>query len=74
MNEQALLEILQTHYGMKNISLRFLREGGGHTYMVEGERKYFLKVIGTALQKPPGNPSPLCDIWRRKIFLYPGQF
>lgn len=51
MNEQALLEILQTHYGMKNISLRFLREGGSHTFMVEGERRYFLKVIGTAFAK-----------------------
>ena len=51
MNEQALLEILQTHYGMKNISLRFLREGGSHTYMVEGERKYFLKVIRNAFAK-----------------------
>lgn len=51
MNEQALLEILRTHYGLENVSVQFLREGGSHTYLVEGETKYFLKVIGAAFAK-----------------------
>ena len=48
MREQALLEILRTHYGLENVSVQFLRAGGSHTYLVEGESKYFLKVIATA--------------------------
>ena len=51
MGDQALLELLQAHYGLKNVTLQFLREGGSHTYLVEGETKYFLKVIGTAFAK-----------------------
>ena len=48
MNEERLLEILRTHYGIEEPSLEFLREGGGYTYVVNGSTKYLLKVIGTA--------------------------
>ena len=48
MNGKQLLEILTTHYGMEEPTLEFLREGGGHTYIVRGKVKYLLKVIGSA--------------------------
>ena len=48
MNEKQLLEILTTKYGIVNPSLEFLREGGGHTYIVNAHEKYIVKVIGAA--------------------------
>ena len=48
MNEKQLLEILTTAYGLENPSLAFLREGGGHTYIVSSREKYLLKVVGSA--------------------------
>ena len=36
------------NYGIENASLEFLREGGSHTYLVNGEAKYLLKLIGSA--------------------------
>jgi Ser/Thr protein kinase RdoA (MazF antagonist) len=48
MNEKQLLEILTTKYGIENPSLEFLREGGGHTYIVNAHEKYIVKVIGAA--------------------------
>ena len=51
MDERYLQEILTEHYGIENCSLEFLREGGTHTYIVNGETKYLLKVIGSAFSK-----------------------
>ena len=51
MHEQALLNILRTHYGLDGVSLQHLRDGGSSTYLVEGKEKYFLKVIGAAFEK-----------------------
>ena len=48
MNEGILQKILVENYGIENASLEFLREGGSHTYLVNGETKYLLKVIGSA--------------------------
>ena len=48
MDEKQLLEILKTEYGIVNPSLEFLREGGGHTYTVNAQEKYIVKVIGAA--------------------------
>ena len=48
MNENQLLEILINQYEIEDPSLEFLREGGGHTYIVNAEQKYILKVIGAA--------------------------
>ena len=48
MDEKQLLEILTTEYGVENPSLEFLREGGGHTYTVNAQEKYIVKVIGAA--------------------------
>ncbi len=48
MDERALQEILTVYYGIEASSLEFLREGGSHTYIVNGEKKYMLKVIGPA--------------------------
>ena len=45
MNENQLLEILTTAYGIEAPSLAFLREGGGHTYFVNGRGKYLLQII-----------------------------
>ena len=48
MDERALCNLLTEHYEIENPSLEFFREGGGHTYIVNGENKYLLKVIGDA--------------------------
>lgn len=48
MSEYILSKLLQDHYGLKDFNLRFLRDGGSRTYIVDGQRKYFLKVIGNA--------------------------
>ena len=43
MDEVTLRKILAENYGNENASLEFLREGGSHTYLVNGETKYLLK-------------------------------
>ena len=48
MDEKNLQELLIVHYGIEKPSLELLREGGGQTYIVTGENKYLLKVIGPA--------------------------
>jgi len=48
MDEKTLQGILAEYYGIESASLEFLREGGGHTYVVNGINKYLLKVIGAA--------------------------
>ena len=48
MDEMTLQDILTLNYGIESPSLEFLREGGGHTYAVNGKNKYLLKVIGSA--------------------------
>ena len=48
MDEKTLLDILILNYGIESPSLEFLREGGTHTYIVNGKTKYLLKVIGSA--------------------------
>lgn len=51
MDERYLQEILTEHYEIENCSLEFLREGGTRTYIVNGETKYLLKVIGSTFSK-----------------------
>ncbi|MBO4732436.1 MAG: phosphotransferase, partial [Spirochaetaceae bacterium] len=48
MTEEKLIQLLQTKYALENVTLEFLREGGSKTYIVNGEKKYLLKVIGSA--------------------------
>ena len=48
MTEEKLVELLQTQYALENVTLEFLREGGSNTYIVKCEKKYLLKVIGSA--------------------------
>ena len=48
MDERTLQEILTDKYGIETPSLEFLREGGTHTYVVNGKGKFLLKVIGSA--------------------------
>lgn len=48
MDEKTLQNILTVEYGIESSSLEFLREGGAHTYIVNGKTKYLLKVIGAA--------------------------
>ena len=48
MNKERLLEMLTKDYGINEPSLEFLREGGGHAYIVNGKQKYLLKLIKTA--------------------------
>lgn len=47
MDERALQEILTEKYRIESPSLEFLREGGSQTYVVNGKKKYLLKVIGS---------------------------
>ncbi len=46
--EKQLRDILRAEYGLGDISLTFLREGGSRTYLAEGPGKYLVKVIGGA--------------------------
>lgn len=48
MDKERLSGILAAHYGIRNPSLELLREGGGCTYIVGGEDRYLLKVVGSA--------------------------
>ena len=48
MDKRTLQGILAVNYGIMSPSLEFLREGGSHTYIVNGKTKYLLKVIGSA--------------------------
>jgi len=48
MDERTLQEVLAVNYGIESPSLEFLREGGGHTYVVNSKNKYLLKVVGSA--------------------------
>ncbi len=48
MDERPLRDILTEKYEIESPSLEFLREGGSHTYAVNGKNKYLLKVIGSA--------------------------
>ena len=48
MDERSLQDILTEKYEIESPSLEFLREGGSHTYAVNGKNKYLLKVIGSA--------------------------
>ena len=43
MKEETLFQILDAHYGMEKPALSFLREGGGHTYIVSGRQSVFSK-------------------------------
>ena len=48
MDTRTLQKILTEKYGVESRTLEFLREGGSHTYVVNGKNKYLLKVIGSA--------------------------
>ena len=48
MDERTLQEILTVNYGIESPSVESLREGGSHTFIVNGKTKYLLKVIGSA--------------------------
>ena len=58
MDEQTLQKILATQYGIESASLEFLREGGSHTYVVNGKEKNLLKVIGPAFLIQQNSRSP----------------
>ena len=48
MDTKTLTEILRSEYGIRTSSLRFLREGGGTSWIAEGAGAFFLKEIGPA--------------------------
>ena len=48
MDVRTFQKVLTEKYGVESPSLEFRREGGGHTYVVNGKNKYLLKVIGSA--------------------------
>lgn len=51
MNEQQLQTILSEAYGIHAPPPDFLRDGGGQTYLVNGNPKCLLKVIGPAFSE-----------------------
>ena len=48
LQEKQLAEILRDIYHLGDVSLRFLREGGGQTWLAEGAGQYLVKVINPA--------------------------
>ena len=72
MNEKRLLEVLETHYGIEAPSLELLREGGGHTYIVNGETKYLLKVIGSAFRNTARQSISIMRYLEENNFPVPG--
>lgn len=73
MNENRLLEILKTGYGLEAPSLRFLREGGGQTYIVvNGPEKYLLKVVGGAFRNTARQSVTIMRDLKERGFPVPG--
>ena len=48
MDKETLSGILLSRYGIRTSSLRFLREGGGTSWLAEGDGTFFLKEVGPA--------------------------
>lgn len=40
-----LQDMLTLNYGIEFPSLKFLRDGGGHTYIVNGKNKYLITSL-----------------------------
>ena len=73
MNENRLLEILKTGYGLEAPSLRFLRDGGGQTYIVvNGPEKYLLKVVGGAFRNTARQSASIMRDLKERGFPVPG--
>ena len=71
MDERMLQNILAEYYGIENPSLELLREGGGHTYVVNGKDKYLLKVIGSAFFNTARQSVSIMRYLEEKGFLVP---
>ena len=72
MNENQLLEILATGYGIEAPSLALLREGGGQTYLVSGRETYLLKVIGSAFLNTARQSVSIMRYLKENGFPVPG--
>lgn len=71
MDEKTLQEILTLNYGIESSSLEFLREGGSHTYIVNGKTKYLLKVIGYAFSNTARQSVAIMRYLEEKDFPVP---
>ena len=71
MDEMMLLDILKLNYGIESSSLEFLREGGSHTYIVNGKIKYLLKVIGSAFSDTARQSVAIMRYLEKKGFPVP---
>ena len=71
MDEMMLLDILKLNYGIDSPSLEFLREGGSHTYIVNGKIKYLLKVIGSAFSDTARQSVAIMRYLEKKGFPVP---
>jgi len=69
--ENKLIQLLQTQYELENVSLDFLREGGCTTYLVNGEKKYLLKVIGNAFKDTAKQSVMITRFLEEKSFPVP---
>jgi len=45
---EELSQLLSSHYGIMDADIRFLRQGGSSSYLVDGSSRYLLKAIGSA--------------------------
>ena len=66
--EEKLIQVLKTQYGLENVSVDFLREGGCKTYIVNGEKKYLLKMIGNAFKDTAKQSVMIMRYLERKGF------
>jgi len=72
--EEKLIQLLKTQYGLENVSVDFLREGGCKTYIVNGEKKYLLKVIGNAFKDTAKQSVMIMRYLEEKGFPVPKTF
>lgn len=72
MEESKILAKLKENYDYKVLSIDFLRDSGGRTYIVSGEgQKFFLKIAGKAFQNTIRQSVDIVRYLSRKGFPVP---
>ncbi|MBO7405239.1 MAG: phosphotransferase [Clostridia bacterium] len=67
----ALSGLLREQYGLEELSLRFLREGGSQTFLAEGRTRYFVKVISPAFAATARRSAAVMRFLEEKGFPVP---
>ena len=72
MEESKILVKLKDNYDYKILSIDFLQDSGGITYIVNGEKqKFFLKIAGKAFQNTIRQSVDIVRYLSRKGFPVP---